>query len=71
MTLNLGKAERWVRICVGLIGVVTAILFLESFMKWLVLIGSAGLAATALIGFCPFWAAVGITTKKSCDIKSR
>ncbi|MEK6681538.1 MAG: DUF2892 domain-containing protein [Nitrospirota bacterium] len=71
MTFNLGKTERGVRLGMGLIGMVVAVFFLESPVKWVVLVGAIGVTVTSLIGFCPFWAAVGITTKKSCDIKSR
>ncbi len=68
MKLNLGKTERWIRLGLGLTGVAGAILLLEAPTKWWISIGSTVFALTALIGFCPFWAAMGISTKKSCDL---
>ncbi len=71
MKKNLGKTERLVRLAAGLTGALAAIVLLEAPVNWLVAAGLCGFAATALAGWCPFWAALGITSNKTCAIGTR
>lgn len=71
MTKNLGTTERLIRLAAGLTGALAAFGFLEAPFNWLTAAGLAGFAATALIGWCPFWAVLGITSKKTCSIGTR
>lgn len=60
MKKNVGNADKWIRIVVGL--VLISLVFIGPKTAWgwigLVLIG------TALINFCPIWAALKISTRK-------
>ena len=68
MRLNIGSWERVLRIVVGLALIVYAFLGLSS--PWSTLgLGAmavgAILAVTGLVSWCPIWAALGVSTRKT------
>jgi hypothetical protein len=64
MNTNVGVADKVVRIVVG-VGLLSLILVLEGNVRWLGLIGIVPLA-TALIGYCPLYSVLGLST---CSMK--
>lgn len=62
MQRNVGTIDRTIRIIVGL--VLSAFAFVGPANPWF-LLGLVPLA-TGLIGYCPLYALLGITTKKAC-----
>lgn len=60
MTRNVGNIDRIIRIIVGL-GLLSLIFFLEDNARWWGLIG-LGPILTAVIGYCPPYAWMGIST---------
>ncbi|MFI5373669.1 MAG: DUF2892 domain-containing protein [Candidatus Rokuibacteriota bacterium] len=64
MTLNVGSAERVIRV---LVGVVWLALVVVGPQTWWGLIGVVPIA-TALAGWCPIWSALGISTRKETVI---
>lgn len=62
MQRNVGKIDRTIRIIVGLGA--TALAFVGPANPWF-LLGLVPLA-TGLVGYCPPYAILGITTVKSC-----
>jgi hypothetical protein len=64
MNTNVGVADKVVRIVVG-VGLLTLMLVLEGNVRWLGLIGIVPLA-TALIGYCPLYSVLGLST---CSMK--
>lgn len=60
MKKNVGTADRWIRIVVGL--VLISLVFVGPKTGW----GWIGIIplATALINFCPIWAVLKISTRK-------
>jgi len=61
MTKNIGNTERAIRIIVGL-GLLSLIYFLEGNARWWGLIGIMPIG-TALIGYCPPYEWLGISTR--------
>lgn len=59
MKMNMGSADRGIRVVVGLVIVFAGIYF----KSWWGVIGVV-LLSTALIGFCPGYVPFGISTKK-------
>ena len=68
MRINLGNADRVVRIIAGL-GLLSLFFVLESNLRWLSLVGVV-LIGTALASRCPVYAPLGIKTCATID-KSR
>ncbi len=62
MTKNIGKIDKWIRIVLG-IALLSMLLWVPGGLKWLGLIGLIPLV-TALIGFCPLYSLLGISTNK-------
>ena len=60
MKLNVGNAERVVRVLVGLVLLALVVVGPKT---WWGLIGVIPIA-TALWGWCPIWSAFGISTRK-------
>ena len=60
MKKNMGKADRWIRLIVGLLIGAAGIYF----KTWWGLIGVVFIA-TSLINFCPLYLPFGISTRKS------
>ncbi len=60
MKKNVGTADKWIRIVVGL--VLISLVFVGPKTAW----GWIGIIplATALINFCPIWAVLKISTRK-------
>lgn len=63
MNKNVGSADKVVRVLVGL-GLLSLVFVLQGNMRWLGLIGLVPLG-TALMGFCPLYAMIGIKTCKT------
>lgn len=60
MKKNMGKADRWIRLIVGLLIGAAGIYF----KTWWGLVGVVFIA-TSLINFCPLYLPFGISTRKS------
>lgn len=60
MKRNVGGIDKMLRIVVG-IGVLSLLFILEGSARWFGLIGLVPLG-TALIGFCPLYAVLGMNT---------
>ena len=68
MHLNIGSPERVLRLVIGLALVAYAFFGLASPWSTLgmgAIVVGAILAVTGLISWCPIWAALGISTRKS------
>jgi len=63
MKENVGTADRWIRIILGL-AVLSLIFLIEGNLKWLGLIGLIPLI-TGLAGYCPLYALFKTSTKKT------
>jgi hypothetical protein len=63
MKQNIGSVDKWIRIVVGLV-LLSMILWAPGGLKWLGLLGLI-LLVTALLGFCPLYALLGISTHKT------
>ena len=61
MTKNVGNIERVIRIVIGF-GLLSLIYFLEGNARWWGLIGLVPIT-TAVIGYCPPYAWLGISTR--------
>ena len=62
MKKNVGTADRWVRIIIGIV-VLSLIIFLQGGIRWIGLLGLIPLI-TGIIGYCPFYALIGVSTNK-------
>jgi len=62
MKKNVGVAERWVRVIVGLV-VLSLIVILQGGIRWIGLIGLIPLI-TGILGFCPLYALLHISTNR-------
>nr|MBO2480361.1 DUF2892 domain-containing protein [Bacillota bacterium] len=60
MDRNVGTADRWIRVVVGL-ALLSMLLFVEGNLKWLGLIGLIPLL-TAAVKWCPLYTLFGIRT---------
>lgn len=60
MKKNMGKADRWIRIILGLVIIAAGVYF----KSWWGLIGIIPLA-TALISTCPLYLPFGISTRRA------
>ncbi len=65
MSKNMGSIERILRVVVGAGVAVYFIFFTDGALRWLG-VGGLVVLTTALVGFCPTWAILGINTKGSC-----
>jgi hypothetical protein len=65
MQKNVGNADKVIRVVVGL-GLLSLLFLLNGSMKWIGLIGIVPIG-TALMGFCPLYAMLGIRT---CPMKN-
>ncbi len=63
MEKNVGTTEKAIRIVVGL-AILSLLFLLEGPTRWLGLIGLVPIL-TALVGWCPAWAVLGINTCKT------
>jgi len=61
MKSNVGTADRWVRILVGLV-LLSLVYFLEGGVRWWGLVG-LGPLATGLVGWCGLYKPFGIDTR--------
>ncbi len=68
MKTNVGSADKIVRIVVG-IGLLSLFFILEGNMKFLGLIGIVPIA-TALMGWCPLYSVLGLSTCPLTEKKS-
>lgn len=70
--LNVGNADRAIRAVAGLAFILLPLLSGWSSLPWLVSSEIAGivLLATAIIGFCPIYAALGLSSKRRHPSKS-
>jgi hypothetical protein len=62
MKKNVGRTERWIRVAVGL-AVLSLLIWLPGNWRWFGLIGLVPLV-TGIIGYCPAYALMGISTNK-------
>ncbi len=60
MKKNIGTADKWIRIVVGLFLISLAFWGPKTAWGWIGLVP----LVTALINFCPIWAALKISTRK-------
>lgn len=60
---NIGETDKKIRIIIGFLMIIGAI-FLESIIRWFLLISGLVLIGTALIGFCGLYNLLGIDTCK-------
>jgi len=60
MTRNMGNVDRVVRFVIG-VGLLSLFYFLEGNARWWGLVG-LGLIGTAVVGYCPPYAWMGIST---------
>jgi hypothetical protein len=65
MNINVGVVDKVLRIVVG-VSLLSLIFVLEGNIRWLGLIGIVPLA-TGLIGYCPLYAVLGLST---CPMKT-
>lgn len=63
MTTNVGPIDRVIRITVGL-ALMSPLALLHGPVRWIGLIGVIPIL-TAFLGFCPLYAALGLTTFQS------
>ena len=63
MNKNVGQVDRWIRIIVGVV-LLSLILFLSGGIRWIGLIGLIPLS-TGLVGTCPIYSILKISTNKS------
>ncbi len=63
MKQNVGMADRWVRIVIG-VAVLSLIFFLSGGIRWIGLLGLIPLV-TGIFGFCPLYWLFKIKTNKS------
>jgi hypothetical protein len=63
MRKNVGKIEQWIRIILGLI-LLSLLFFIEGNARWWGLVGLIPLI-TGIIGYCPLYALLGVSTNKS------
>ena len=63
MNQNVGAADKVVRVLIGL-GLLSLIFLLSGNVRWVGLIGLVPLG-TALMGFCPLYALLGLKTCKT------
>ncbi len=63
MNKNVGAADQVVRVVIGL-GLLSLIFLLPGNVRWVGLIGLAPLG-TAIMGFCPLYALLGVKTCKT------
>ncbi len=63
MEKNVGSTEKAIRIVVGL-ALLSLLFLLDGPSRWLGLIGLVPIL-TALVGWCPAWAVLGINTCKT------
>lgn len=63
MEKNVGSTEKVIRIVVGL-AILSLLFLLEGPNRWFGLIGLVPIL-TALVGWCPAWAVLGINTCKT------
>lgn len=64
MKANVGSADRWIRIIIGLVLILWGIFGLQGGGKWAAIIIGLIPLITALIGWCPLYSALGLSTKK-------
>ena len=64
MKANVGSVDRWVRIVIGLVLILWGIFGLQGGGKWAAIIIGLIPLITALIGWCPLYSALGLSTKK-------
>ena len=62
MKKNVGTADKWIRIILG-VAVLSLLIWVPGGLKWLGLIGLIPLI-TAFLGFCPLYVLFGISTNK-------
>lgn len=66
MTRNVGNIDRVVRVIIG-VALLSLIFVLEGNLRWIGLIGLVPLL-TALVGNCPLYSLVGLST---CPLRTR
>lgn len=57
---NIGGLHQAVRVALGGVVAVAALVYLAGATAWLVAVGGAGFALTGLVGYCPMCAVTGI-----------
>ena len=62
MKQNVGKADRWIRIVLGVV-LLSLIVFLNGGIRWIGLIGLIPLL-TGILGYCPLYSLLKIKTNK-------
>lgn len=67
MKVNIGSADRIIRIVLGL-ALVVLLFAVDGPWRWVGLLGFV-LLGTAAVNFCPIWAACGISTNKALPAK--
>jgi len=63
MKQNIGSVDKWIRIVLGVV-LLSMLLWAPGGLKWFALLGLI-LLVTALLGFCPLYALLGISTNKA------
>lgn len=70
MTPNVGSADRWVRIVIGLMLIIAPLvtglaIFANPIAYWGALVVGVILVLTALTSTCPIYSALGLSTRKA------
>ncbi|MBV2195172.1 MAG: DUF2892 domain-containing protein [Flavobacterium sp.] len=69
MKKNIGTADRFVRVMLGVIAIILGLSgILEGNLKWIALVVGAVMITVASVQFCPFYVLFGINT---CKVKSK
>jgi hypothetical protein len=61
---NVGMMDRMLRICIGIVLIVLAVLFVKGTVGTILMILSIPLLVSGIIGFCPSYVLLGISTKR-------
>lgn len=68
MTTNMGRLDRGLRIAVGLVALGLAFLsstaFASGVLFWVALVFGLVMLVTSVVGFCPLYPLVGLSTKR-------
>ena len=61
---NVGMMDRMLRICIGIVLIVLAVLLVKGTVGTILMILSIPLLVSGIIGFCPSYVLLGISTKR-------
>jgi hypothetical protein len=64
MTLNMGSADRGLRLALAVVLLLLVVFFVDGVWAWVLGIAAVILGATALVGTCPLYLPFGISTRR-------